>query len=242
MGETKQPHLNGAYYGPSIPPVQNLPPPGRGGGGCCCNPFSCCCSCLMNCICTCICQIIFTIVIIVGIIVFVCWLIFRPNTVKIYASDASLTEFNLNNNTLHYNLALNLTIRNPNKRIGIYYDRIEARAFYHGERFSTVQLQPFYQGHKSTNYLNAEFRGQNMVLLGNRELSNYNGDRSSGAYDIDVKLYLRIRLKFGFVKSTRVKPKIDCDLKIPLSSNGTASGSMNPRGVISIGADFSRPL
>ncbi|XP_075512948.1 NDR1/HIN1-like protein 3 [Primulina tabacum] len=230
MGETKQPHLNGAYYGPSIPPPsKSYHRPGRrgggGGGGCCCNPFTCCCSCIMNCICTCIFQIIITILIIVGIFVFICWLIFRPNTVKFYATDASLTEFNLNGTTLHYNLALNLTIRNPNKRIGIYYDQIEARAFYQGQRFSTVELTPFYQDKKSTNSLNADFKGQNLVLLGSKETSNYNDDKESGAFGVDVKLYLRIRLKFWFVKSTKVKPKIDCDLRIPLSSNGTASVS-----------------
>lgn len=226
MGETRQPQLNGAYYGPSIPPPsKSYHRPGRGGGGCCCNPFSCCCSCIANCICTCLCQIIFTILIIVGIIVLVLWLIFRPNTVKFHATDASLTEFNYNNNTLHYNLALNLTIRNPNRRIGIYYDRIEARALYEGQRFDSVQLTPFYQGHKSTNSLRAEFRGQRVVLLGNREISNYNEDRNSGMFDIEVMLYLRIRLKFGFVKSTRVKPNIECDLRIPLRSNGTSSGT-----------------
>ncbi|KAG8376821.1 hypothetical protein BUALT_Bualt09G0103700 [Buddleja alternifolia] len=224
MADTKQPHLNGAYYGPSVPPPsKTFHRPGGGGGGCCFNPFSCCCSCIANCICTCICQILCTLLVIVGIVVFICWLIFRPNTVKFHVSDASLTQFNLNNNTLHYNLALNLTIRNPNKRIGIYYDAIEARAFYQGQRFSTVELQRFYQGTKRTDNLTAEFRGQNLVLLGSNEMSHYNTDRSSGTYGIDVKLYLRIRLKFWFVKSTRVKPKIDCNLKIPLSSNGTTS-------------------
>ncbi|KAL7096468.1 hypothetical protein ACP275_10G081200 [Erythranthe tilingii] len=227
MGETRQqPHLNGAYYGPSIPPPsKTYHRPGRdGGGGCCCNPFSCCCSCIMNCICTCICQIVFTILIIAGLAVLVIWFIFRPNTVKFYADDASLTEFTINsNNTLHYNLALNLTIRNPNKRIGIYYDQIEARAFYQGQRFSTVQLPNFYQGHKNTSSQRAEFKGQNLVLLGAKEMSKYNDDKSSGTYSIDVKLYLRIRLKFVFLKSSKVKPKIDCDLRIPLSSNATAA-------------------
>ncbi|XP_047976333.1 NDR1/HIN1-like protein 3 [Salvia hispanica] len=225
MGE---PHLNGAYYGPSIPPPSKSSKkyyrPGRDGGGCCCNPFSCCCGCLMNCLCTCICQILFTILIIVGIVVLVFWLVFRPNTVKFHVNEASLTEFNIRNNTLHYNLALNLTIRNPNKRIGIYYDRIEARAFYQGQRFHTVDLQKFYQGKKNTSNVSAEFKGSQLVPLGAKEMSKYNEDLSAGRYDIDIKLYLRIRLKFWFVKSTRVKPKIDCDLDIPLSSNGTVSG------------------
>ncbi|KAL8039868.1 hypothetical protein ABFX02_10G064400 [Erythranthe guttata] len=226
MADTRQAHLNGAYYGPSIPPpAKSSYRPGRGGGGCCCNPFSCCCSCIANCICTCVFQIIFTILIIVGLAVLIIWLIFRPSTVKFYAADATLTQFSLDNSTLHYNLALNLTIRNPNKRIGIYYDQIEARAFYHGQRFSTVQLPNFYQGHKNTTSQIAEFKGQQIVLLGTKEMKDYNEEKISGRYEIDVKLYLKIRLKFRFVKSWRVKPKIDCDLKIPLTSNGTAAAS-----------------
>ncbi|KAK4478861.1 hypothetical protein RD792_014366 [Penstemon davidsonii] len=224
MGETKQPHLNGAYYGPSIPPPsKSYHRPGRGGGGCCCNPFSCCCGCLMNCLCTCVFQILCTILVVAAIIIAILIFVFRPNAVKFHATNATLTEFNLNNNTLHYNLAVNLTIRNPNRRIGFYYDVIEARASYQGQRFATTQLTPFFQGTKSTNNVTAEFRGQNMILLGNREMSHYNGDRSSGMYDIEVKLYLRTRLRFWIVKSMRVKPKIECDLRIPLSSNGTAS-------------------
>ena len=192
MGETRQPHLNGAYYGPSIPPSKSYHRPGGGGGGCCCNPFSCCCSCIANCICTCICQILFTILIVVGLLVLVLWLVFRPNTVKFYASDAQLTEFNINNNTLHYNLALNLTIRNPNKRIGIYYDKIEANAYYQGQRFSTVDLGNFYQGKKNTSNLTAEFKGEQLVLLGANEMSKYEENRGAGAYNIDIKLRLRI--------------------------------------------------
>ncbi|KAH6762125.1 hypothetical protein C2S52_019558 [Perilla frutescens var. hirtella] len=233
MGETRQPHLNGAYYGPSIPPPSNSktyhrPGRGGGGGGCCCNPFSCCCSCIMNCICTCICQILFTILIVVGIIVLILWLVFRPNTIKFHVTEATLTEFNISNNTVHYNLALNLTIRNPNKRIGIYYDKIDASAYYQGQRLKTVELPTFYQGKKNTSTLSAEFIGSQLVPLGNNEMSHYNEDHTSGTYGIDIKLNLRMRLKFAFVKSSKVKPKIDCDLKIPLSSNGTASGTFQP--------------
>ncbi|XP_073037206.1 NDR1/HIN1-like protein 2 [Primulina eburnea] len=220
MADTKQPHLNGAYYGPSIPPPsKSYHRPGRG-GSCCCNPFSC----LLNCLCTCVCQILCAILVVVGIVVLVCWLIFRPNEVKFYASGASLTQFNLDNNTmLQYNLAVNLTIRNPNRRIGVYYDRIEATAMYEGNRLNTKELQPFYQGHKSTNFLNAEFNGQQLILLGANELSDHNQNKISNVYDIDVKLRLRIRLKLGVVKTPRMKPKIECDLKIPLSSNSNTT-------------------
>lgn len=56
------------------------------------------------------------------------------------------------------------------------------------------------------------------------QTSDYNKQKSSGVYDIDVKLYLRIRFKLGVFKTGKFKPKINCDLKVPLtSSSGTSS-------------------
>ncbi|XP_022132509.1 NDR1/HIN1-like protein 3 [Momordica charantia] len=228
---TNQPHLNGAYYGPSIPPpAKTYHRHGRGGGcGCgCCGClgclFNCCCGCIFNLIC----QIIITLVIVVGIAVLLLWLIFRPNLLKFHATDASLTQFNFTttNNNLHYNLAINITVRNPNRRIGIYYDDIEADAYYQAQRFGTVNLSQFYQGHKNTSLLSPSFVGQKIVLLGTDGVSSFNSEKSSGIYSIDVKLYSRIRLKFGWVKFGRYKLKIKCPLKVPLRSNGTSSNGV----------------
>jgi len=162
----------------------------------------------------------------IAVAAFVFWLIFRPNQLKFYANDAQLTEFTFNpaNQTLYYNLNLDLAIRNPNKRIGIYYDNIEVRALYEGQRFSSINLPTFYQGHKNTTtFDNVVLKGQNLLLLGNDEVGEYNEHRTSGTYDIDVKLYLRLRFKVGWVKTSKFKPKIHCELKLPLNANGTTS-------------------
>ncbi|GLT46366.1 hypothetical protein SLA2020_201260 [Shorea laevis] len=165
-------------------------------------------------------KLIVTAVIILGLAALIFWLIFRPNIVKFHVTDASLTQFNLtSDNNLHYNLALNITVRNPNKKIGIYYDRIEANAYYEDQRFATQQLTPFYQDHKNTSYLNPSFQGQKLVLLGADGVSEYNQEKNSGVYSIDVKLNLRVRFKVGKLKTWRFKPKIECDLEVPLSSS-----------------------
>lgn len=213
-------HLNGAYYGPSIPPQRSYHRPGRGGGDCGC--LGCCGCCILNLVL----KLVITAAVLVGLAILIFWLIFRPNKVKFHVVDASLTQFNHDsNNTLYYNLGLNMTIRNPNKRIGIYYDRIEARAYYEDQRFATDLVDPFYQGHKKTNTINPVFQGQNLVMLESEEASQFNSEKSTGIYSIDVKLYLRIRFKFGAFKTGKFKPKIKCDLKVPLNSNGTSSGS-----------------
>ncbi|XP_062166886.1 NDR1/HIN1-like protein 3 [Alnus glutinosa] len=217
--------LNGAYYGPSIPPTRkSYHRHGHGRGSGCCGCFGCLFGCLCDCIFGLIFKIVFTILVIVGLAALIVWLILRPNNLKFHVTDASLTQFSFTTttNTLQYNMALNLTVRNPNKRIGIYYDTIQANGYYEGQRFGTVDLTPFYQGHKNTTVLSTAFDSQHVVVLGTDELSNFNSATSDGIYSIDLKLNLKIRAKVGWIKIGKFKPKIKCGLKVPLTSNASS--------------------
>ncbi|KAF5473490.1 hypothetical protein F2P56_010098 [Juglans regia] len=216
MAEKQAHDLNGAYYGPSVPPPpvrQSYHRPGRGSG---CG----CCGCFFRFLL----SVVISVVVTLGLAILIFWLIFRPNNIKFHVTDASLTQFNFTaDNTLQYNLALNITVRNPNKKIGVYYELISVRAHYEDQRFDSVNLTPFYQGHKNTSVLSPVFVGQQLVLLGADELSKFNAEKNAGVYSIDVKLYLRIKFKVGKIKTWRFKPKVKCDLKVPLSSNGTSA-------------------
>ncbi|MED6198157.1 hypothetical protein PIB30_063341 [Stylosanthes scabra] len=214
----KQPALNGAYYGPAIPPPKTYHRPGRGGG-----LIGCCCGCLFSLVC----KLIISIVVVIGIAVLVFWLIVRPNEVKFHVTDASLTQFNYSGNTLKYNLALNFTIRNPNKKLGIYYDSIEARTLFHDARFDSDLLPTFYQGHKNTTVLSHVFQGQQVVPLSGDQVSELNKEHTKGVYDIRVKLYLKVRFKLGKFKTRKVKPRVTCDLQVPLTSSNGGSSSNN---------------
>jgi hypothetical protein len=215
MHEKQQ--LNGAYYGPSIPPPKSYHRPSRGCG------FDCCCGCLFNLIF----KLILTVIIILGILVFLFWLIVRPNVVKVHVTEATLTHFNYtnSNSNLNYDLSLNITIRNPNKKLGIYYDYIEARALYHDVRVDSVLIDPFYQGHKSTNLLNPSFKGQKVIVLGADQSLDLSKEKDAGVYEIVVKMYLRVRFKLGVIKTRKIKPKITCELRIPLKSAGGGSSA-----------------
>ncbi|ONK71324.1 uncharacterized protein A4U43_C04F7310 [Asparagus officinalis] len=207
--DPKQPNLNGAYYGPPIPPQpQSYNNIGRRSS---CGPCSCLCSLL---------KALISIIVILGIVVLVLWLVFRPNEIKVYVTSADLSQFNLtNNNNLQYNLSLNMSIRNPNKRIGIYYDYMEARAIYDGSRFGyTNNLPTFYQGHKNTSDFFPVFQGQSLVF-GDSLKGTYGREKGEGFYYVEVKVYMWIRLKVSIVK-IRAKPHVDCTLKLPVPGSG----------------------
>ncbi|KAI5319083.1 hypothetical protein L3X38_038791 [Prunus dulcis] len=158
------------------------------------------------------------------------WLIFLPKEPKLLVTNASLTQFDFftTNNTLFYNLALNITIRNPNRRVGIYYNRIEAIANYRKNRFAMVTLTstPFYQGHKNTTTLQQVLvEGQQVVVFGEHDISKFNSETAAGFYSIDVQLAVKVRVRFGKFKTDYYTPSrnINCKLKVPLSLKQTSA-------------------
>lgn len=126
MADNKQPHLNGAYYGPSVPPPQPPQPRYRRGRSCCCCIFGL------------FWKILLALIVLAGLTILIFWLVVQPRPFKFYVTDAKLTQFDLQNgNNLNYDLTLNFTARNPNKKLSIYYDKVEARAFYDDQRFDS---------------------------------------------------------------------------------------------------------
>ncbi|KAF5747209.1 putative Late embryogenesis abundant (LEA) hydroxyproline-rich glycoprotein family [Tripterygium wilfordii] len=209
----KQPQLNGAFYGPSIPPPRNNHRRGRGCGCCLLRLFL---------------KIVLALVIIACIAIFVLWLIVRPNSVKFHVTSARLTELNLtSNNNLNYNLAVNITVRNPNRKMGFYYDVIEARALYEDQRLKSIYLPEFFIGRKSTKTISPVFQGQQAVFFDAGETAEFNKETSNGIYSFDVNLYMKIRLRLGDFITGDFKPKVRCDFQVPLNSaDGRLAGGV----------------
>ncbi|CAL9026504.1 unnamed protein product [Prunus brigantina] len=159
--------------------------------------------------------------------VFIFWLIFLPQELKFTITNASLTKFDLTNNTtnttLYYNLALNISIGNHNKKVGVYLSHIQAMANYGDKSFAVVNniSTSFYQGHKSISMVRAVFEGHQVVVLEELELSRFNLERCAGVYNIDVKLGLWVKARYGKIETGCIRPpSVDCQLKIPLRPVG----------------------
>lgn len=97
--------------------------------------------------------------------------------------------------------------------------------YYGDQRFGSVNVSSFYQGHKNTTVVLTKIEGQNLVVLGDGARTDLKEDEKSGVYRIDAKLRLSVRFKFWVIKSWKLKPKIKCDdLKIPLGSSNSTGG------------------
>ncbi|CAL5207457.1 unnamed protein product [Lathyrus oleraceus] len=187
-----------------------------------------CCCCLFSIIW----KLIIAIIFIVGLIFLVLFLILQPRSFKFSVKEAKLTQFNYtpNTNTLHYNLVLNFTAHNPNKKLNIYYDAVEGHVSYHGTRFASTNITSwlnsfsiysFRQYTKSTNPMNGVFSGQRVVFFDHDQVSDYERDVKEKVFHIDVKLYFRMRFRLGDFIFPDIKGNMKCGLDVPFASNGT---------------------
>lgn len=158
-----------------------------------------------------------------GLIVLLFSLIFKPNSIIVHVNDSNLIQFEHSPpKTLKYNLALNVTFENPNERLKVEYDKIEANAYYSHENFATLHIDSFEQKIKSTRVLYPEFKGQAKLNLNEKNLGNLKDDKN---HNIFVEFEFEVRYKALFLKSIRLKPKAGCGLKdLPLSSDGKSTG------------------
>ncbi|XP_045794370.1 NDR1/HIN1-like protein 10 [Trifolium pratense] len=161
MADNKQPQLNGAYYGPAIPPPTTQPR--YSPNSYCHHRDRSCCSHLFGIFW----KLLIALIVLFGLVILIFYLIVQPRVFKFYVTEAKLTQFDYINNTLHYNMVLNFTVHNSNKKHGIYYDKVETRAFYQGSRFANVDvithMNSFCQYKRSSDPMSGVFSGQRLM-------------------------------------------------------------------------------
>ncbi|CAH1429027.1 unnamed protein product [Lactuca virosa] len=160
--------------------------------------------------------------IIVLLIFFITWAILQPKKPRFVLQDATIYGFNVSAPILlSSNFQVTVSSRNPNSKIGVYYDKLEVFATYHSQQITyfTV-IQPVYQGHKDTNIWSPFVYGTNVPV------APYNGaalsqDQSNGAIGLVIKINGRVRWKVGSFISGRYHIHVTCPAYIPFGNRNS---------------------
>ncbi|VVA94043.1 unnamed protein product [Arabis nemorensis] len=114
-------------------------------------------------------RIIYPIIAFLVIILFlilIIWAILQPSKPRFILQDATVFSFNVTGdppNLLTSNFHVTISSRNPNDKIGIYYDRPDVYASYKSQQITfPTSIPPTYQGHKEVNVW-SPFVGGNSV-------------------------------------------------------------------------------
>nr|WIW57579.1 late embryogenesis abundant protein LEA9 [Pinus tabuliformis] len=158
---------------------------------------------------TCLYFTILGLLIVGGLLVFITWLVLRPHEPRYYLEYASYPELNLTGRIMNTRMELNLTTRNPNGRIAIYYYKMEGYIYYGDQRIAGSDIGHFYQGHKEVRVLQPTLTAHS-VMLKEDVARDLRLENSAGTFELKLKLYARIRFKVGSWKSGHYNMRVKC--------------------------------
>lgn len=170
-------------------------------------------NCCKKCLCWTLALIILQILVI-AIFAGVIYLVFRPKLPKYSIDSLSITQFNVNNdNSLFATFNVNITARNPNKKIGIYYEGgSDLRVYFTGTQLCEGSLPKFFQGHRNTTVMNVTLTGQTQDANG--LLQSLQAQKQTGNIPLFLRAKVPVRLKLGGLKLMKWKFLVRCWLNV----------------------------
>ncbi|KAK1410992.1 hypothetical protein QVD17_37535 [Tagetes erecta] len=164
------------------------------------------------------------------------WAILQPKKPRFTLQDATIYAFNVSAPILlSSNFQVTIASHNPNSRIGVYYDKLNAFASYKNQQITYFTgIQPVYQGHHDTNVWSPFVFGNNVPV------APYNGaaltqDQSNGAISLLIKINGRVRWRVGRFISGRYHIHVNCPAYIPF---GNKQNSAIPGIVVGTGIKY----
>lgn len=164
-------------------------------------------------------------------VVFAVWLILRPSKPEFYLRDAGVYQLSLASpRLLNSTVQFTLVSRNPNARVGVYYDQLRAYAAYKGQLITAeLAFPPFYQGHEDTNLLSASLSGAGVPVAASFGYE-VGRDQTAGRLPIRLRLDGRVRWKVGTWVSGQYHIEVDCVAVVGFVPGDTSSPPRTVQG------------
>jgi hypothetical protein len=143
-----------------------------------------------------------------GMSILLAWLILRPHKPRYYVDYVSLSQLNVTDRTVNSRMDFNVTVRNPNSRLGIYYHKLEWDVYYEDERIASAYTAPFHQRRKTTTVLQPVLIGNEYAIM--REDIARALEALASPLELRLKLHANVRFKIGFVKTWNFKMRVEC--------------------------------
>ncbi|PIA35369.1 hypothetical protein AQUCO_03500035v1 [Aquilegia coerulea] len=193
----------------TIPVIHSKPPKKR---GCCCRFF---CWTL---------SLLLVLIILIAATAGILYLVFQPKLPKYSINRLRISEFRLSqDDSLFATFTVAITARNPNKKIGIYYENgSHINVYYNNIKLTGGSLPKFYQGHENTTVLDVDLSGQTQNANG--LLTALTQQQQTGSIPLVIKATVPVRVKLGKLKLMKVKPRVRCNLVVDsLTANNLIS-------------------
>ncbi|KAJ6746009.1 LATE EMBRYOGENESIS ABUNDANT (LEA) HYDROXYPROLINE-RICH GLYCOPROTEIN FAMILY PROTEIN-RELATED [Salix koriyanagi] len=165
---------------------------------------------------------IVTFLLIVLIVILIVWAILRPSKPKFILQDATVYAFNVSSpNSLTSNFQVTIVSRDPDDRVGIYYDKLDIYATYRNQQITLrTSIPPSYQGHRDTDIWSPFIYG-NAVPVSPYNSAALSQDQGAGVVMLIIKIDGRVRFKVGTFISARYRLHAQCPAYIQFGGSRT---------------------
>lgn len=163
----------------------------------------------------CICITVF--LLLLGIIILILWLAYHPSKPRFTVASAAVYGLNATSPPLiSISMQFNVVIRNPNRRVSIYFDRLNAYVSYRNQPITPrVMLPPLFLEKHSTVSLSPEIGGVPVPV--SVEVSNgLVMDESYGVVGVKLVVFGRLRWRAGDINSAHYGLSVKCDVLMGL--------------------------
>ncbi|KAJ6923998.1 hypothetical protein NC652_017344 [Populus alba x Populus x berolinensis] len=164
-------------------------------------------------------AVILTFLLIALIVILLVWAILRPSKPKFILQDATVYAFNVSYPSfITSNFQVTVSSRNPDDRVGIYYDRLDIYATYRDQQITLrTSIPSSYQGHKETNVWSPFIYG-NSVPVSPYNSAALSQDQGAGVVMLMIKIDGRVRFKVGTFISAKYNLHVRCPAYIQFGS------------------------
>ncbi|KAH6764605.1 Late embryogenesis abundant hydroxyproline-rich glycoprotein family [Perilla frutescens var. hirtella] len=157
-----------------------------------------------------ICAVVLGLLFLIGIITFILWLSLRPHRPRFFVQGFSipnLGEAGVGNSQIIYNV----TARNSNQNIGVYYDSMQVAVFYNEDQSigGSPVLFPFYQEPKNTTVIAGVLGGAALTATG-QQWQQMVADLARGEVVFRIEITSVIRFKISSWDSKRHRMHANC--------------------------------
>ncbi|XP_019187516.1 PREDICTED: NDR1/HIN1-like protein 12 [Ipomoea nil] len=157
--------------------------------------------------------------------ILIIWAVLQPKKPTFLLQDATIFNFNVSApNILSATIQITVTSRNPNDKIGIYYDRLGTFATFRGQQITySTAIPPVYQGHKDRNVWSPFVYG-NDVPIAPFFGPMLSAAQADGGVWLIFRLDGRIRWKVGTLVTSRYHIHVTCPAYIPFGDTPRPGG------------------
>ncbi|KAE8664484.1 hypothetical protein F3Y22_tig00112762pilonHSYRG00085 [Hibiscus syriacus] len=169
-----------------------------------------------------LCAIFLFIFLFVGVFFFILWLSLHPHRPRFHTIDftvPTLAQQSVLDNSL---ITFNVTARNSNQHMGIYYDSMVVSAFYKDQRIGSSALYPPFSLNPKTTTIVQGTIGAATLTVNTDEWKEFMNDRQHGTVVFRLEITSGIRFRVSAWKSKHHKMHADCDVSVG------SDGSMLP--------------